>query len=368
MRNIRLLTVMERMMVSELLKTIFSVLMVLVVIIVSRNFIKILKMAVEGLISNEAILSILGLKMLLASINFLAPAVFVGVLMVIGRMYRDQEMSALSSAGVGVWHIYRAVFKVIVPIGLLAALMSLSVGPWATNKIETIVFEQKKSAGIRAISEGKFSEYSHGKWIFYAEHISVDNKMQNVFVRNMEGLESSIITAKSAELRNVQGNLYIVFLDGERVFGELGKVDHSIESFAEYAMHLEESSEEMASKIEGLPSSAILWHPQSLAEVREIYHRLSVPLSVLVLAFMAVPLAQVSPRGGVYGNMVTAFLIYFSFSNFEKVSGSWLVRGEIPMWLGFWGTYLLAFVVIAFLLIRFYGIAWVMMFIRGKTV
>jgi lipopolysaccharide export system permease protein len=368
MRNIRLLTVIERMMMSELLKTIFSVLTVLVVIIVSRNFIKILKMAVDGLISNEAIASIMGLKILLASINFLAPAVFVGVLMVIGRMYRDQEMSALSSAGVGVWHIYRAVFKLIVPIGLLAALMSLGVGPWATNKIETIIFEQKQNAGIRAISEGRFSEYSHGKWIFYAERISPDNKMQNVFVRNMEGLESGIITAKSAELRNVRGNLYIVFLDGERVSGKLGEVEYSIESFAEYAMHLEESSEEMASKIEGLPSSAILWHPQSLLEVREIYDRLSVPLSVLVLAFMAVPLAQISPRGGVYGNMVTAFLIYFSFANFEKVSGSWLVRGEIPMWLGFWGTYLLAFVVIAFLLVRFYGVAWVMMCLRGKTV
>lgn len=368
MRNIRLLSVMERMMASELLKTIFSVLLVLVVIIVSRNFIKILKMAVDGLISNDAILSILGLKMLLASVNFLAPSVFVGVLMVIGRMYRDQEMSALSSAGMGMWHIYRAIFKVIVPITLLAALMSLSVGPWAINKVETIIFEQKQNAGIRAISEGRFSEYSHGKWIFYAERISKDNKMQNVFVRNMEGNESGVITAKSAELRNVHGSLYIVFLQGERVFGKLGSADYSIESFAEYAMRLEESSEEMASKIEGLPTRTILWHPQSLAEVREVFDRLSVPLSVLVLAFMAVPLAQVSPRGGIYGNMVTAFLVYFSFSNFEKVSGSWLVRGEIPIWLGFWGTYLLAFVVIAYLLIRFYGMTWVLMFLRGKTV
>jgi lipopolysaccharide export LptBFGC system permease protein LptF len=62
---------MDKMMVSELLKTIFSVLAVLVVIIVSRNFIKILKMAVDGLISNEAIFSILGLKIILVSASFL---------------------------------------------------------------------------------------------------------------------------------------------------------------------------------------------------------------------------------------------------------------------------------------------------------
>jgi len=57
-------------------------------------------------------------------------------------------------------------------------------------------------------------------------------------------------------------------------------------------------------------------------------------------------------------------LIYFSFSNFEKVSGSWMEKGEIPAWLGFWGTYFLAFAVICLLLIRLYGLAWVMMSLR----
>lgn len=141
MHNIRFLSVMDKMMVSELLKTIFSVLAVLVVIIVSRNFIKILKMAVDGLISNEAIFSILGLKIILVSASFLVPAVFVGVLMVLGRMYRDQEMAALSSAGAGVGRLYIAVFKAIIPIALLSVWMALYASPWAADKVEQVIFE-----------------------------------------------------------------------------------------------------------------------------------------------------------------------------------------------------------------------------------
>lgn len=366
MRNIRFLSVMDRMMMSDLLKTIFSVLAVLVIIIVSRNFIKILKMAVDGLISNEAIMSILGLKIILASTDFIPPAVFVGVLMVMGRMYRDQEMSALASAGVGVGRIYIAVFKVIVPVTIFAVWMSLYVSPWAAYKVENIIHEQKKNAGIRAISEGKFSEYSQGEWIFYAERISSDNRMHEVFVHNREENESAIISAESAEIRDINGDLYIVFMDGERVQGEIGQLEFVLEAFDEYGFRLEVSSDAMVSQVEGLTTER-LFYARNLVEVRELHQRLSVPIGMIVLAIMAVPLAQMSPRGGAYGNMVTAFLIYFSFSNFEKVSGSWMVKGDIPAWLGFWGTYLLACVIICVLLIRLYGLAWVIMCLRRQT-
>jgi len=95
---------------------------------------------------------------------------------------------------------------------------------------------------------------------------------------------------------------------------------------------------------------------------------LSIPLSIIVLTVMAVPLAQVSPRAGVYGNLLAAFLIYFSFANFEKVNARWMVKGEIPVWLGFWGVYMLASVFIVFLLLRLYGYAWVLMRLRGKAI
>ncbi len=338
MRHIRFLSVMDRMMVSDLLKTIFSVLVVLVVIIVSRNFIKILKMAVDGLISTEAIFSILGLKIIIASSAFMVPAVFVSVLMVLGRMYRDQEMSAFCSAGVGAGRLYSAVFKAIVPVTLLSVWMSLYIAPWAANKVEEVIFEQKKSIGVRAIGEGKFSEYNNGNLVFYAEKISDDNMMHDVFVQNIRGKEIGILTAAQAQVREIKGGLYIVFLNGERALGNAGDVDFVFEGFSQYGMRLEEPDEMKVDSIEGIATQKLL-EAQDLNELRELQHRLSVPMSILVLTIMAVPLAQVSPRSGVYGNLVAAFLIYFSFANFEKVSGSWMVKGEIPVWLGFWSVY-----------------------------
>ncbi len=366
MRNYRFLPVMDRLMLSDLLKTIFSVLVVLVVIIVSRNFIKILKMAVDGLISTEAIISILGLKIILASVTFMVPAVFVSVLMVLGRMYRDQEMSALASAGVGAGRLYLAVFKAIIPVAFLAAWMSLYLSPWAADKIEQVIYEQKQNVGVRAIGEGKFSEYNHGNLIFYVEKISDDNIMHDVFVQTKNGKKTGILTAEKAEIRQIKGDLFIVFMNGERVQGRAGDVDFVFEAFSQYGMRLEDSSEIKVNSIEGIATQQLI-NTKDLNELRELYHRLSVPLSILILTVMAVPLAQVSPRSGIYGNLIAAFLIYFSFANFEKVSGSWMVKGEIPAWLGFWGAYFFACALIVFLLVRLYGLAWVIMKLRGQV-
>ena len=82
--------VLNRMIASDLLKTMLSVWSVIVVIIVSRKFIKVLDQAIDGQISNDALLKILGLKTIVVGVSFLPAATFMAVLMVLGRMYRDQ--------------------------------------------------------------------------------------------------------------------------------------------------------------------------------------------------------------------------------------------------------------------------------------
>ena len=82
----QLVTVLDKMIVQDLLKTLLSVLTVIVVIIVSRKFIRILDDAIAGQVSNEILLTILGLKTIIASVDFLPVALFMAVLMVLGRM------------------------------------------------------------------------------------------------------------------------------------------------------------------------------------------------------------------------------------------------------------------------------------------
>ena len=364
----KLVTVLDKMIAQDLLKTLLAVLAVIVVIIVSRKFIRILEKAIEGQVSTETLLTILGLKTIVASIEFLPVALFMAVLMVLGRMYRDQEMAAVSSAGGGAGTIYRAVFLLVFPLTILAVGLSLYVAPWAEAKGDSLVHQDEDSADLRGIAAGKFSEYSQGDLVFYVEKIGADKKMHKVFVQDRQHKNVGIINAETARLQDFPTGRFIIFEQGERVQGQPGTLNYVIEQFVEYAVRIEEKKTVRYDKA-NRQAIAIdsLWASQETPDIAELLRRFSIPSGMLLLSFVAVPLAQISPRGGVYGNMLMGFLIYFSYGNLIRISQSWLIKETIPAWLAGFGVNFLLLLIGGFLLARLYGWQWLIMKVREKV-
>ena len=358
-------SVLDKMIMKDLLKTVLAVLSVLVIIIVSRKFIKVLAKAIEGGVSTETVLSILGLNTVIAVGAFLPASIFMAILMVLGRMYRDQEMAAVASAGGGTVVIYRAVFLLILPLALVASGLSMVATPWAEAKMRSLLHEDQKVADIRGIAAGRFSEYSHGDLVFYTEDIDKDKRMHNVFIQNRAGGKVGIINAKYGRMKTLPGGLYMVLEQGERIQGVPGKMDFIIEKFSEYAVRIEKKTTLLHQKRDGI-SSADLWHSNALLDVAEMQKRLSIPLGVIFLSFLAVPLAKLSPRGGVYGSLLVAFAIYFVYGNLKRVGHSWVVNEIIPVWLGYFWVSLLLLLLGAVLLVRLYGIEWIIINIKHR--
>ncbi len=362
----KLVTILDKMIIQDLIKTLFSVLTVIVVIIVSRQFIRILDGAIAGQVSDETLLDILGLKMIVATVEFLPVALFMSVLMVMGRMYRDHEMAAVASAGGGAVTIYRAVFLLVIPLSIIATVLSLYVSPWAESRADKLIQHDEESAELRGIAAGKFTEYSHGDLVFYVEDISADNKMHKVFLENRRQGNVSIINAESAHFEELPGGQYIFFENGEQVKGLPGSLNYVIEKFTEYAVRIEKKVVVAKFKRNSLGVD-LLWGSHVKTYIAELQRRFSIPLGALLLSFIAVPLAQISPRGGVYGNMIVGFLIYFSYGNLIRISQGWVMNETIPAWLGGVGVDFLLLVSGGFLLARLYGWQWLLLKVKGKV-
>lgn len=354
------------MIAKDILRTLMSVWSVLVVIIVSKKFIKVLAQAIEGQVSNETLMKILGLKTIVASVDFLPAALFMTVLMVLGRMYRDQEMSAVSSAGGSAGTIYRAVFLLVFPISVLAAGLSLYTSPWAEAGMEKLMSQDEQSADLRGIAEGKFSEYSQGDLVFYVEKITADKNMLKVFVQHKRNRNLGIINADSARFQNLDDGRYIIFNRGERVQGRPGDLDYMIEQFVEYAVRIEEKELAVRFNRAAVTTDA-LWNSNVIHDKAELQRRFSIPFGIILLSFLAVPLAQISPRGGVYGNMLIGFLIYFSYGNLIRTSQAWVVNETISPWQGGFGVNFLMLIIGLALLARLHGPHWLVIKIKEKV-
>ena len=353
----KLITVLDKMVVLDLLRTLLAVWSVIVAIIVSRQFIRVLDKAVEGQVSNQTLLSVLGLKTIIASATFLPAALFMAVLMVLGRMYRDQEMSALSSAGGGSGTVYRAIFLLVFPLTVLSAGLSFYVSPWAEAMMDQLIHQDKESADTRGIAAGKFSEYSQGDLVFYVEKIDTDKKMYQVFVQHRQGNRLAIINAEAGRMEDLPDGRYIILENGERIQVHPVTVNFIVEQFAEYAVRIDAKESAVKFGKESVASAALM-NSEQISDIAELQRRFSIPMGIMLLSFIAVPLAQMSPRSGVYGNMLVGFLIYFSYGNLIRVSQSWVITKTIPVWLGIFGVNTLLLLIGGILLARLYGWQW----------
>lgn len=365
------LPVLDRMLASELGKTVLAVAGVLVTIIVSRKFLGILTKAIEGEVAAETLLTLLGLKMLAAFITLFPAALFLSLLMVFGRMYRDQEMAVLASSGVGLARIYQAAAWFVLPAFLLSIYFSLVVVPWTEAKTQSLMKQDEKTADLRGIKPGKFNEFSRGDLVLYAESLDEDeNVMHKIFVQSRSGDKSGVTVADSGYLKETESGIhYVVLNNGRRYQGVPGDVSYVITEYGEYNVKIDTKADtpEFGFRRESTVPTSQLLRTKLPRDLAEIQRRLSIPLGILFLGILAIPISKVAPRSGVYGNVMTAFLIYIVYENLQRVSQGLTMSGKVPLWLSYSGVYLILAGLIGFFLIRAAGVKWLWQVATGRA-
>ncbi|MFM8444725.1 MAG: LPS export ABC transporter permease LptF [Methylococcus sp.] len=353
------LTVMDRMIAWELAKTLISILLVLVTIIVSRKFLDILTRAIEGEVATETVFYLLGYKMLTALTVLIPPSLFMAVLTVMGRMYRDHEISVLASAGVGNFRMYRSLAWVVMPVFLVATYLALVVMPWSERNSQQLVMHDVETHDIRGLKPGRFNEFSAGDVVLYAESMDENKDMLNIFVQSRQNTSTGVVIAERGRLHKAEnGDNFVVLNNGRRYQGVPGKADYVISQFDEYAVRISGPEEVSATLRRESTDSMTLLLSQTPKELAELQKRLGIPLGVVALTLLALPLARVSPRQGPYGNVFSAFLIYIIYENAQKISQGMVISEKIPPWSSYAGIYgLLLFMTLA-LFLRNLGSRW----------
>ena len=112
--------VIQRYLIKEILQTLFAVLGVLLLIFLGRHFARYLAEAASGELPAELIFRLLTTLTLSSSVLLVPFAFYIAVLLAFGRLYRDNEMTALAAAGIGSSRVLR-------PIGLLSLAVAALV-------------------------------------------------------------------------------------------------------------------------------------------------------------------------------------------------------------------------------------------------
>ena len=331
--------IIDRMLLREIFKTLSVVVLVIVLVLLSNLLVRYLGKAAAGVLNTDVLLMVVGLEVVRALGLIIPPAFFFSVLWVLGRMHRDSEMVALSASGFGHWGIFRSVLLAALPLTLLVLLLVMELLPWAKGYVNQLRDQEASTADISGVKPGRFNEFSQGGLVVYTERQAKDgSQLRGIFVQDRQPGKLGLVTAEAAyqETDPDTGERVIVLTDGHRYEGTPGQLDYVVGRFDEYAVRIPTVEtgnlyvSESAKPWEELLASD---DPEDRAE---FHFRVSVPLALLAFGVLAVPLARSPPRSGVYGRLIFAVLIYFTFMNMQHIAEKWLEDGVLPGWMGMW--------------------------------
>ncbi len=380
--------IIQRYLVREIMSTFTATLFVLLLIIVGNTFVRLLGKVSGGGLPLDA----LGKLVFLGSINGLIKlvpiALLIGMMLAFGRFYRDHEMSAMNSAGMGPKEFYKGIFLFVGPLTLVIAGLTLFVIPdleRTSNNIKQEIKQRPEAAGI-PVGEFMHSKAGDKRITLFVEDIDEKNvRMQRFFmhikddsnkidntpqIASSDDINDQNNTIEPKKIDDVEvtlsaqqallyvdpnnGNRIVKIENGSRYDNNKTTGEMSIFSFAEHGIHIPALEINISKDLEAEPTLSLLKQDdrESLAE---IHWRLALIFSAPVMALLAFPLSHTTPRQGRFGKLAFGILLYAVYANLIISGKSMIEDGKIPTWLGLWWTHLIFIALSFWLIYRQYG-------------
>lgn len=312
--------------------------MVLLAILLTNQFARVLGDVAKDKLPKDAIFQIIGLTAV-QYLTILVPiALFLAVMLALGRLYRDSELPAMMACSVGPTDIYRPLLWLLIPLTLAVGWLATEVGPSALTAIERIGVEARRQADLSSIEAGQFTASSRERAVVYAERVLGPGAVEKVFIQRAQGDEVEVVIAERGEQveSDDPGTRYFVLHDGRRYQGVPGTAEFSVMEFAEHGIPYELPDVEEPDLEPRAMRTADLVRSSNEEELAELHWRIGIPMATLVLSILAVPLSRSQPRQGRYGKLAIGLLVFIIYFNMMSAGKAWLEQGVVPPPVGLW--------------------------------
>ncbi|MFO7603549.1 MAG: LPS export ABC transporter permease LptF [Gammaproteobacteria bacterium] len=346
--------IIQRYVFREIGLSFLAVTLVLGLMFLSGTFVRLLAQTLEGRYPADLLFTLFSLRGIGSMILMLPFALFIAVMLALGRLNRDSEMAVLGACGYGPAQLFRPVTLAGVLIALLVGGLSLYWVPWSEDRSAALLEEAAARTGVAGLVAGQFNALGSDT-VVYVERIDPASKqMYGIFaVVQGDPLSYQLTAAQGQEyLDPTSGDRFILLQDGYRYEGQHGRPDFRIIHFEKHGVRVQERAVSPAERSRRAATSSALLHSDNRADQAELQWRLAMPLSTLLLALLAVPLSKGSPRQGRLFGLFLGLLVYMGYNNLLNITRSALIRGDLPLWLGLWWVHLLVAGLIVVLLWR----------------
>jgi lipopolysaccharide export system permease protein len=317
---------------KELARSFGATLMVILTIFMTNLVIRTLGLAANGAVAAQDVVFIFTLLALQTLPTILSLSLFIGVILTLGRMYRESEMAIWFSSGIGLARFIRPVVATSWPVVVLIGILMLFVWPWSYGQYNDLRQRFEQRADVLRASPGQFQASADGHRVFFVEKAAsaVGGGGRNVFIMNDLGAKESVAVSQSGKIENVGDQRFLVLDSGHMEQTEKTSGEHTHVEFKNYRVQAGTSS--------GGPSAAP--SPRAIdtadlliaggpANMGELSWRLGLILGATNLLLMGISLSASNPRRASNWNLLFAGLAFAVYYNLLNLTQAWVGNSKV---------------------------------------
>ena len=339
------LSILDRYILREFLFGSLAAIVVLLVIFTGSTFADVANKVATGRLPGAVMFTVLGLNLVNTLQALLPMGMFLGMLLALGRMYRDSEMHVLSASGFGPQGLLKPSAIFGIGAGIVVALVALWLGPLAARASNAEVEQANRSVIAAGLEAGRFTSLAGRGGTLFANTVSPDGtRLGKLFFESERAgkdgvVDISVVTADHGDLfhEGQEDNRFIALHDGYRYDFHLGQDNWRLVQFQRNDIALSPPSDDSGqSDPESLRTTASLVCDRDLAARAELQWRIAIPFGPLVLAMLALPMARQAPRSSPVGRILIAVLACLIIMNLMTLARTFIASGKLAAPIGMW--------------------------------
>jgi len=287
--------ILDRYIFREIAMTWLGVTMVLLLILLTNQFARVLGDVAKGKLPKNAAFDVIGLSAVQYLTVLVPIGLFLATMLALGRLYRDSELPAMMACRVGPSGIYRPLSWLMLPLVLGVAWLSIEGGPWALTAVDRIGAEARREADLASIEPGQFTVFGPDRAVVYGNRLTPEGFMEKVFMQRQvgDGLIEVVISELGEMVESEDPNARLLVLhDGRRYEGVPGSSEFRVIEFAEHGIPYQLPSLRTPEPRPRAMAFFDLMRSDEPEHIAEFQWRLGIPLSTIILAILVVLLSR----------------------------------------------------------------------------
>ncbi|SEL10438.1 lipopolysaccharide export system permease protein [Roseateles sp. YR242] len=306
---------------------------VILTIVVTMLLVRSLGMAAKGSVAPQHVLLSLGYLTLAQLPIMLSLSLFVAVVMSLGRMYKESEMTIWFASGLGLSRFVRPVLAMAWPVMLVVAVLMTIVWPWSNNNSAQLRQQFEQRSDLSRVAPGQFQTSNDGSRVFFIERDPTNEAAaRNVFIMSDTKRLESVTTSAEGALVNQGDKRLLVLQHGQRNDIDTANGDKSVARFERYLVTVDD----------GVMRAASTPPPKTLATLEllrvrgklndgELAYRFGMILGCLNLVLLGIGISATNPRRASNWNLLFALLAFIIYFNLINLTQSWVVNGKFKL-------------------------------------